>query len=83
MADCKQTLRELEQFLDRELSPDAHHAVQSHLDGCLDCLSAFDFHAELKGVIAAKARVVSLPDGLMAKIEACFGVDEDELLDES
>ena len=79
MPDCKQTLRELEQFLDRELSADAHHAVQSHLDGCLDCLGAFDFHAELKTVIAAKARTVTMPEGLMAKIEACFGVDDEDL----
>jgi anti-sigma factor (TIGR02949 family) len=78
MADCKKTLQELEQFLDHELSADAHHAVQRHIDGCLDCLSTFDFHAELKTVIAAKARTIVLPDSLLAKIEACFGVDDDE-----
>lgn len=79
MADCEETLRELEAFLDTELSSDAHHAVQQHLDGCLHCLHAFDFHAELRQVIAAKCSGDQMPPGLLAKIEACFGDLDDEL----
>jgi mycothiol system anti-sigma-R factor len=73
MADCEQTLRELEAFLDRELSDEAHVAIRSHLEGCMDCLQAFDFHAELKMVIASKCRNDEMPPGLMEKIERCFG----------
>ncbi len=77
MADCNDTLRELETFLDDELSPDAHHAIRSHLEGCPDCLQAFDFHAELKSVIAAKCHNDEMPAGLLAKIERCFNEDFD------
>ncbi len=79
MSDCNETLRELERYLDRELSDEAHVVIQHHLDGCLDCLSAFDFHAELKVVIADKLRSEQVPDGLLARIESCFGdlIDED------
>ena len=80
MADCNETLRELERFLDHELPSSARHAIDRHLDGCLDCLQAFDFHAELKLVIATKARFVSVPDGLLARIEACFGLEADDIL---
>ena len=73
MADCNETLRELEQFLDNELSDGARHAIQHHLNGCLDCLSAFDFHAELRTVISLKLRSDTMPDGLLGRIEACFG----------
>jgi len=73
MGDCNETLRELERFLDQELASDARHAVQNHLDACLDCLSAFDFHAELKIVISEKLRHEQVPDGLRARIEQCFG----------
>jgi mycothiol system anti-sigma-R factor len=73
MADCNETLRELEAFLDRELSDETHDAIRSHLNGCLDCLQAFDFHAELKMVISKKCRNDELPPGLLDKIASCFG----------
>ena len=55
MADCEETLRELEAFLDGELSADDLAHVRSHIDGCLDCLQAFDFYAELRMVIRRSA----------------------------
>ena len=77
MGDCDETLRELERFLDQELSGHAHDAIQAHIDGCLDCLHAFDFQAELKHIISAKCRSDELPPGLIGRIEQCFGADLD------
>ena len=37
--------------------------------------AAFDFHAELKTVVARKCSNDEMPAGLMAKIERCFGLD--------
>ena len=75
MADCNETLRELESFLDGELSDDAQASIHDHLGGCMDCLQAFDFHAELKSVIAVKCHNDEMPPGLMSKIASCFGDD--------
>jgi mycothiol system anti-sigma-R factor len=75
MADCNDTLRELETFLDGELSEDQLCVIRSHLSGCTDCLQAFDFHAELKSVIAAKCRNDEMPPGLMDRIQSCFDLD--------
>lgn len=75
MADCNDTLRELEAFLDRELSTETHVAIRAHLEGCPDCLEAFDFHAELKIVVAKKCLNDEMPPGLMDKIQRCFGDD--------
>jgi mycothiol system anti-sigma-R factor len=75
MADCNETLRELEAFLDHELSPQTHVAIRAHLEGCPDCLQTFDFHAELKIVVAKKCRNDEMPPGLMDKIARCFGDD--------
>jgi mycothiol system anti-sigma-R factor len=58
MADCEETLRELYTYLDGELPTDSEHTVAAHLEGCLDCLQAFDFHAELRAVIAKKCRIL-------------------------
>ncbi len=76
MADCEDTLRELQLFLAKELSPHTQVAIASHLDDCSDCLQAFDFHAELKSVIARKAREYTVPTTLMARIQACFTLDQ-------
>lgn len=75
MADCNETLRELETFLDGELSDEAQEHIRSHLVGCLDCLQAFDFHAEFRQVVSEKCRNDELPAGLVARIERCFGDD--------
>ena len=77
MGDCAETIRELETFLDRELSDEGHTAIHAHLEGCPDCLQAFDFHAELRTVIAAKCHNDEMPPGLLARIEKCFNEDFD------
>jgi len=77
MVDCNETLRELETFLDGELTPAALADIRAHLGHCPNCLEAFDFHAELKAVIAAKCRNDEFPTGLLARIEQCFRTDLD------
>jgi mycothiol system anti-sigma-R factor len=73
MADCDETLRELYRFLDGELAPEAHHNISHHLDGCMDCLQVYDFQAELRMVIAHRAKETEVPSGLLERIKACFG----------
>ena len=77
MSDCDETLRELDSFLDDELSPDVRTHLQAHLGACMDCLSAFDFHAELKLAIRRKCSNEDMPPGLMARIERCLDEDID------
>ena len=43
----------------------------------MDCLQAFDFHAELKTVISQKCLNDEMPPGLLSRIEQCFGEDID------
>ena len=77
MADCNETIRELDAYLDGELSDDARAHIQGHLDGCMDCLQAFDFEAELKQAIRRKCSNDELPPGLLQRIERCFDEDFD------
>ena len=76
-SDCAETIRELDLFLDGELSDQQREAIRHHLDGCMDCLGAFDFHAELKIVVAEKCHNDEMPPDLMGKIERCFAIDLD------
>lgn len=79
MSNCDETLEELQRFLDRELPPEMVDNIMGHLGECTDCQQAYEFHAELRTVIAKKARNDEMPADLMDKIKACFG---DELLAE-
>lgn len=74
---CAAALRELDVFLDDELSDEARLTIAHHLDDCPDCLNAFDFYAELKAVIGKKCRNDEMPADLLAKIERCFSTDFD------
>lgn len=75
MADCNETLDELHRYLDRELDDLTRAAIEAHLGGCADCHSAFDFHAELRMVIAMKCQGDPVPPSLIRRLEACLGVE--------
>ena len=77
MADCNETIRELDAFLDGELTDAARAAIHEHLGGCTDCLQAFEFHVELQLAIRRKCSNDPMPPGLLRRIEACFQVDLD------
>lgn len=81
MGNCRETIAELDAFLDGELSDDVRAHIDAHLNGCNDCLSAFDFQAELKAAIRRKCSGDTLPPGLLGKIEACFAPGFGETLD--
>ena len=78
MPNCRETIAELDRFLDGELSDDTRAHIHAHLDGCTDCLSAFDFQAELRAAIRRKCSNDEMPPGLLDKIKACFAPDLDE-----
>ncbi len=76
-SDCQSTLKELDRFLDDELTTQTRSAIHHHLEGCPDCYGAFDFHAELKEVVRAKCNSDEMPADLLSRIERCFDTDLD------
>jgi mycothiol system anti-sigma-R factor len=76
MDDCEEILREVYPYLDASLSESARVEIQQHLDDCLGCLHVFDFHAELRTVIAKKCREKDVPPGLLARVRDCLGVEQ-------
>jgi anti-sigma factor (TIGR02949 family) len=65
---CAQALARLDDFLDRELSPDEMRAVQAHLDVCARCAHAHRFEAGLLDELKQRLRRLSLPEALRARI---------------
>lgn len=67
--DCEAALAEVYSYLDRELTVVEHERVLAHLESCSPCYEAFDFEAELRMVIAAKAQSDEFPEGLRLRIQ--------------
>lgn len=80
MADCNETLKDLERFLDSELATGKLEHLTAHLGGCVDCQQTFEFHAELRQIVRQAAQHEPLPESLVNRIKECFGTD---LSDES
>ena len=75
MANCSETLKELNRFLDDELEQESLAELTAHLNGCADCQQAFEFHAELKHLVRQAAHEGAVPPALLKRIEECFGDD--------
>lgn len=70
---CGAMLERLYHFLDGELTEDRRVKIQGHLDACPSCFSAFDFEAELRLVVAARAQT-AVPEALIARIRATLSL---------
>jgi mycothiol system anti-sigma-R factor len=65
--ECTEVVRDLYLFLDRELDEERRQLILGHLEDCSPCLEVFDFEAELRDVIAARA-AEDCPDHLRQRI---------------
>ena len=46
--DCEQALRQIFEFIDRELGESDHEAMHRHLETCKSCFSRVEFERKLK-----------------------------------
>lgn len=66
--DCKETFRRLDDYVDRELTPDEAEAVVRHLEQCVSCADEFRVEADLIEMLKQKLRHIKAPAGLMRRI---------------
>lgn len=65
---CTQVFARLDDWVDRELSPDDLERVEEHLEICARCASEFRVEGQVLRTIRAKLRRIRLPDGLEARV---------------
>jgi mycothiol system anti-sigma-R factor len=65
---CRETLREIERFLDGELDAGVTAGIQRHLSGCNPCTQRAEFRRHLKVMISSKCSEGSVPPELLEKI---------------
>ena len=80
MADCNETIEELERYLDQELPSSRVEEIVGHLKGCPDCQGAYEFHADLHRVINIKAQRDEISPDFLDKLRTCLDIEwpEDE-----
>lgn len=67
-AACEAILRRLDDYIDRELSPEEMGAVERHIDDCLHCAGRFRFEMSLIRELRSRLRRIALPGDLAARI---------------
>jgi len=65
---CEEAFRRLDDFLDRELSPEEMELVQQHLAICESCAREFSFEASILANVRDKLRQVELPPALASLV---------------
>ena len=65
---CEEMLRRLDDYLDRELSPEEITRVEEHLLDCEACIREFGFEASVLRAVRSKLRDVEVPQTLMDRV---------------
>ena len=67
-ATCEAILRQLDDYIDRELTPGDMHLVERHIEDCLRCADRYRFEISLVQEIRSRLRRIRLPGHLVASI---------------
>ena len=68
--ECEEALRDIERFLDGEMSPPQYLKLDAHLQGCSPCMERADFKRHLKALIAARCGCDEVPQTLRDRVSA-------------
>jgi len=69
MDNCKEAVKRLNQYLDRELSDDEQRIVRQHLEHCPPCLDLFRFEENVLTFIGERCRQTMAPSSLRVKVQ--------------
>lgn len=69
---CEEAFRRLDDYLDRELSPQEMTLVREHLEICTGCAREFNFESSILHGVREKLRQVDLPPSLEGRIRGLF-----------
>ena len=66
--DCNEAFARLDDYLDRELTPEEMRLVIEHLEVCAFCMLEFEFEARVLQEVRSKLRALPVPGGLLEKV---------------
>ena len=65
---CEDAFKKLDDFLDRELSPEEIELVRQHLNNCAQCAEAYEFEGSMLQCVRHKIQHLDLPSELLDRI---------------
>ena len=68
MLDCESVMRQLWDYLDRELTPDRMAAIRAHLELCKRCYPQYEFERSFLEAVGGSMREHSNLEGLRARL---------------
>ena len=75
---CEEVFARLDDYLDRELTPDEMRLVKEHLATCAACASEHRFESGVLQSVREKLSRLSVPADLMARISARIAADKQQ-----
>ena len=75
--NCRETLREIERFLDGEMEVDVRALLERHLEECPPCMRHAEFNRRFKLMIGTKCSGEPVPPDLLVRIRVM--IEEHEL----
>ncbi|MDX1393489.1 MAG: zf-HC2 domain-containing protein [Gemmatimonadota bacterium] len=65
---CEQVLHLLDDYLDRELTPEETGKVEEHLETCAECAAESKFESSLLSGLKEKLRHIEVPNSALEKV---------------
>lgn len=72
---CEEVFGRLDDYLDRELTPDEMRMIREHLETCAACASEHRFERGVLDGVREKLHRLAVPQDLMARIAARIRAD--------
>ena len=66
--DCREVFQRLDDYVDRELTPEEASTVLRHLEHCAQCAEEFEVETDVLEMLKEKLRHIAAPPGLMERI---------------
>lgn len=79
MINCRDCVRALNPFLDRELSDEDVEEVRGHLEACAGCLTQYQFEESLRRLVRVRCRELGAPESLRERITLKFELEAKRL----
>jgi mycothiol system anti-sigma-R factor len=73
--NCRDCLRALDSYIDRELSDEDIVQVRVHLHDCGGCLDLYKFEESVRRLVRVRCRQQSAPEALRARIEVTLATE--------
>jgi mycothiol system anti-sigma-R factor len=73
--NCRDCVRALNRYIDRELSDEDIVQVRGHLEACGGCLDAYKFEESVRRLVRVRCQEQGAPESLRVRIEASLAIE--------